>query len=64
MNIYEFEFSIYVEAEDKRDAGEKVREISKLLDALDVEGQSERKGPDELTPTQVYGIEQRQKQSK
>ena len=59
MKIYEFEFSIYVEADDKRDASDKVREISKLLDVLDVEGQSERKGPDELTPRQLYGIERR-----
>lgn len=59
MKIYEFEFIVYVEADDERDAGDKVREISKLMDTLDVKGQSERKGPDELTPTQVYGIEKR-----
>ncbi len=61
MKIYEFKFTVYVEADDERDAGVKVREVSNLLDAIDVEGQSESKGPDELTPTQVYEIEQRQR---
>ncbi len=61
MTIYEFKFTVYVEAVDEQDAGVKVREVSNLLDAIDVEGQSESIGPSELTPTQVYGIEMRQK---
>ncbi len=64
MNIYEYQFGVYVEADNEQDAWEQVRAISEALDGIDVEGDSTTQGPDELTPTQVYEIEQRQRQGK
>lgn len=59
MTIYEYQFGVYVEAEDEQAAWEKVRAISEALDAVDVEGDSTTEGPSEVTPTVVWGIAQR-----
>ncbi len=45
MNRYEYQFGVYVDAEDKEDAWEQVREISQALDRIDAEGTSEVEGP-------------------
>lgn len=45
MTIYEYEFGVFVEADDEQDAWEKVRAISEALDAIDVENDSAVEGP-------------------
>ncbi len=61
MTIYQYQFLLYIEAVDKRDAKEQVRDISKAMNELDVEGFSEMTGPSEITPTEAAGIESRRK---
>lgn len=43
--IYEFQFGVYVEAEDEQDAWKKVRKIAEELDKLDVEHDATIDGP-------------------
>ncbi len=45
MKIYEYQFGVYVEADNEQDAWEQVREISEALDGIDVEGDSTTQGP-------------------
>ncbi len=59
MTIYEYQFLVYVEADDERDAKEQVSDVSKAMNKLDVEGTAERTGPNEITPTEAAGIERR-----
>lgn len=48
MTIYEYEFGVFVEADNEQDAWEKVREISEALDEIDVENDSTVEGPFEV----------------
>jgi len=45
MNIYEYQFGVFVEADSEQDAWEKVRVVSETLDRIDVEGVSTMEGP-------------------
>jgi len=45
MNIYEYQFGVFVEADSEQDAWEKVRVVSETLDRIDVEGDSTMEGP-------------------
>jgi len=59
VTVYEYEFGVYVEADNEQDAWEKVREISEALDKIDVEGTSTTDGPTEVTPTVLHQIDLR-----
>ena len=48
MTIYEYQFGVYVEADNEQDAWEKVREVSERLDSIDIEGDSVTDGPREV----------------
>lgn len=43
--IYEYQFGVYVRAEDEAEAWELVRPVSEALDSLDIEGDSVVEGP-------------------
>lgn len=49
--IYEYQFGVFVEAEDEAEAWEKVRAVSETLDTLDTEGDSVVEGPWEREET-------------
>lgn len=49
--IFEYQFGVFVEAEDEHEAWEKVRPISEALDRLDTEGESAVEGPWEVAST-------------
>lgn len=48
--IYEFEFGVFIDAEDEQDAWQQVRHISAQLDDVDIEGDSSVGGPYEVPP--------------
>lgn len=45
MPRFEYTFGVYVDAEDEREAWEKVRRVSEELDRIDAEGESAVDGP-------------------
>lgn len=45
MPKYEYQFGVYIEADDEQQAWDKVWRISAALDALDVDGESVVEGP-------------------
>ncbi len=47
MPVYEYEFGVFVRADDEQAAWEQVRAISEALDKVDIEGDSSVEGPNE-----------------
>lgn len=56
MPIYEFQFGVYVQASDEQAARDSVREISKKLDEIDVEGDSTLNGPFNVRDTEIRDL--------
>lgn len=49
MTRYEYQFGVYVDAENEQEAWEKVRKVSEMLDGIDAEHES---------ATELVGVEQ------